>query len=128
MTIVDVHVNRRWRRSMKRVTMLLVSATLLAPSSPARAGRPPAEEVAVFGAGCYWSSEAVFEHLKGVKEVVAGFAVPAASTDSSAHASRHTGYAEAARVTYDPSRITYRQLLEVYFLAAHDPTEVERQG
>jgi peptide-methionine (S)-S-oxide reductase len=113
---------------MKRMTMLLVSATILGPTTAARAVRPPAEEVAIFGAGCYWSSEAVFEHLKGVKDVVAGFAVPAAGSGSSAHASHHASYAEAARVTYDPSRITYRQLLEVFFLAAHDPTEIERQG
>ena len=100
--------------------MVAVAATLsvLAPS-------PPPEAVAVFAAGCYWGSESVFEHVRGVRDVEAGFATPVA--DSSLPAG-HRGYAEAARVYYDPSRITYRQLLAIFFRVAHDPTQVDRQG
>ena len=103
-------------------------AVLLLALLPATGGARAAEEVAIFGAGCYWSSEAVFEHIIGVTDVVSGFAVPAVASDSAPHGSRHAGYAEVARVTFDPSRISYRQLLEVFFLAAHDPTQVDRQG
>ena len=99
---------------------LAVAATLsvLAP-------RQPPEAIAVFAAGCYWGSESVFEHVRGVRDVEAGFATPVA--DSSLPPG-HRGYAEAARVHYDPSRITYRQLLAIFFRVAHDPTQVDRQG
>src|SRR2546423_13958324 len=94
---------------------------------PVSAQRPL--ETAVFAAGCYWSAEAVFEHVRGVSTVVSGFADPNAPKGAAPASGRpHKGYAEAVTVTYDPSRITYRDLLHVFFSAAHDPTEVDRQG
>ena len=108
-------------------------ATLtLAVSAAASAQAPaphsvPRESTAVFAGGCYWTVEAVFEHVSGVRNVVSGFATPAAA-GAPTPAPRHTGYAEAVRMTYDPSRISYAQLLQVFFLVAHDPTQVDRQG
>ncbi len=77
------------------------------------------KQTAIFAGGCFWGVEAVFEHVHGVRSVVSGYATPADDPK---------GFAEAVRVEYDPSRITYRQLLQVFFLVAHDPTEVDRQG
>jgi len=87
------------------------------------------QETAVFSAGCFWGVQAVFEHVKGVTSAVAGYTGGAAAT---AHyemvSSGSTGHAESVSVTYDPSRISYGQLLKVFFSVAHDPTEVNRQG
>lgn len=87
------------------------------------------KQTAVLAGGCFWGMEAVFERLKGVKNVVSGFAGGAKST---AHyemvSSGSTGHAESVKITFDPSQITYGQLLKVYFAIAHDPTELNRQG
>jgi len=84
---------------------------------------------AVFAGGCFWGVQAVFQHVKGVRTAVSGYAGGAAST---AHyeivGSGATGHAESVRVVYDPSTITYGQLLKVYFAVAHNPTELNRQG
>jgi peptide-methionine (S)-S-oxide reductase len=87
------------------------------------------EQTAVLAAGCFWGVEAVFERLAGVKDVVAGYA--GGSRDSAHYrmvSTGTTGHAESVRITYDPSRITYGQLLKVFFAVAHDPTQVNRQG
>ncbi len=86
-------------------------------------------EVAVFAGGCFWGMEGVFEHVKGVQSVVSGYAGGAASTATYDQVSNETtGHAEAVRITYNPSKITYGTLLRVYFSAAHNPTELNRQG
>jgi len=73
--------------------------------------------------------EAVFEHVKGVNDVVSGFAGGAAKDATYDRVSSEgTRHAEAVRITYDPSRISYAQLLQIYFKVAHDPTQVNRQG
>lgn len=86
-------------------------------------------ETAVLSAGCFWGVQSVFEHVKGVESVVAGYTGGASAT---AHyemvSSGTTGHAESVSITYDPSRISYGQLLKVFFSVAHDPTEVNRQG
>ena len=85
-------------------------------------------EEATFGAGCFWCVEAVFERLEGVESVVAGYAggsVPHPSYE--AVCTGKTGHAEVARITYDPSKISYAKLLEVFW-KAHDPTTLNRQG
>jgi peptide-methionine (S)-S-oxide reductase len=79
---------------------------------------------AVLAGGCFWGTEAVFEHLRGVVSVTSGFARPAGSGGDLAK----WVPVEAVQVVYDPSRITYRQLLEVFFTVAHDPTSRDRQG
>jgi peptide-methionine (S)-S-oxide reductase len=87
------------------------------------------EQVAVLAGGCFWGMEAVFEHLQGVSDVVSGFSGDSAPTANySRVSSGQTKHAEAVQVTYDPSQITYGQLLKVYFSVAHDPTEINRQG
>src|SRR5437867_7603695 len=87
------------------------------------------EQTAVFAGGCFWGVEAVFEHVKGVKDVVSGYSGGSAETAQyDTVSSGTTGHAESVRITYDPSQITYGQLLKVFFAVAHDPTELNRQG
>ncbi|WP_180540333.1 peptide-methionine (S)-S-oxide reductase MsrA [Nevskia soli] len=87
------------------------------------------KQVAVLAGGCFWGVEAVFEHLKGVDNVVAGFAGGERSTAHYEEVSTGTtGHAESVQITYDPAKITYGQILKVYFSVAHDPTELNRQG
>ena len=87
------------------------------------------EQIAVLAGGCFWGVEAVFEHVKGVTDVRSGYAGGSASTTSYEEVSAgDTGHAESVQITYDPSRITYGQILKVFFAVAHDPTELNRQG
>ena len=87
------------------------------------------KQTAVLAGGCFWGMEAVFDRLKGVTNVVSGFA---GGDKKTAHYERvaegDTGHAESVKITYDPSKITYGQLLMVYFSVAHDPTQLNRQG
>ena len=87
------------------------------------------EQTAVLAGGCFWGIEAVFEHVKGVTNVTSGYSGGSAET---AHyetvSSGETGHAESVRITYDPSQISYGQLLKIFFAVAHDPTELNRQG
>ena len=87
------------------------------------------ERQAVFAGGCFWGIEAVFDNVKGVLKAESGYS--GGSADTAKYytvASGATGHAEAVRVTYDPSQITYGLLLKVLFSVAHDPTELNRQG
>jgi peptide-methionine (S)-S-oxide reductase len=85
-------------------------------------------EQVVLAGGCYWGVEAVFEHVRGIGSVIAGFAVPLNDSTGSGPRLRHTSYVEAVRIEYDPEKISYQQLLEIFFLVAHDPTQLDRQG
>ena len=108
---------------MKRLLVPMI----IALAAPASAG--PRTETAVLAGGCFWGMEAVFEHVKGVTDVVSGYAggsLKDANYDRVS--SERTGHAEAVRITYDPSRISYARLLQIYFAVAHDPTQVNRQG
>ena len=79
--------------------------------------------------GCFWGVEAVFEHVKGVTQVVSGYSGGTKETaDYRKVSSGATGHAESVQISYDPSRITYGQLLKIYFSVAHNPTELNRQG
>ncbi len=83
----------------------------------------------VLAGGCFWGMQAVFESLKGVQRVVAGFSGGAGATAHYAIVSTGaTGHAESVDVTYDPAQISFEKLLDVYFLVAHDPTELNYQG
>jgi peptide-methionine (S)-S-oxide reductase len=87
------------------------------------------EQTAVLAGGCFWGIEAVFEHVKGVKSVTSGYAGGEAKTARYEVVSDgQTGHAESVQITYDPSQISYGQLLKVFFAVAHDPTELNRQG
>ena len=98
-------------------------------AEPAPVGVAAASDTAVFAGGCFWGVEAVFESLQGVSDAVSGYA---GGTDRSPTyrevSSGSTGHAEAVRVVYDPARISYDQLLQVFFTVAHDPTQLNRQG
>jgi peptide-methionine (S)-S-oxide reductase len=84
---------------------------------------------AVFAGGCFWGVEAVFENVKGVSEAVSGYSGGHLASPSYEQVSSGlTGHAESVRVTYDPSQVTYGQLLKVFFAVAHDPTQLNRQG
>jgi peptide-methionine (S)-S-oxide reductase len=88
-----------------------------------------AEQTAVFAGGCFWGMEAVFEHVKGVNSVVSGYSGGTKETANYETVSTgKTGHAESVMVKFDPSKVTYQQLLFVFFSVAHDPTELDRQG
>ncbi len=86
------------------------------------------EQTIILAGGCFWGVEAVFEHLKGVSSVVSGYSGGTAATaDYQTVSTGMTGHAEAVKITYDPNQISYGKLLKIYFLIAHDPTQVNRQ-
>ena len=106
----------------------IAAALLSLLASPATAA-PPRLEQAVLAGGCFWGMEGVFEHVKGVRNVVSGYAGGAArDANYGAVSSERTRHAEAVRITYDPAKISYGQLLKIYATVAHDPTQVNRQG
>jgi peptide-methionine (S)-S-oxide reductase len=87
------------------------------------------EQTAVLAGGCFWGVEAVFEHVKGVTDVKSGYS--GGSPDKAQYeevGTGETGHAESVRIAYDPSKVSYGQLLKVFFSVAHDPTELNRQG
>src|SRR5579863_8756876 len=98
--------------------------------APIASGSPPAgSETVVLAGGCFWGMQGVFERLKGVDSATAGYSGGAEST---AHyevvSTGTTGHAESVQVVYDPTKISFDQLLQVYFTVAHDPTELNYQG
>jgi peptide-methionine (S)-S-oxide reductase len=104
-------------------------ALIVALLAAAPAAAAPRTETAVLAGGCFWGMESVFEHVKGVKDVVSGYAGGSAQDANYERVSlESTRHAEAVKITYDPSQISYAQLLQIYFTVAHDPTQVNRQG
>ena len=86
-------------------------------------------QTVVLSGGCFWGIQAVFEHVKGVSSVTAGYSGGSASTAQYETVSTgSTGHAESVRIVYDPAQVSYGQLLKVFFSVAHDPTELNRQG
>jgi peptide-methionine (S)-S-oxide reductase len=86
-------------------------------------------QTAVFAGGCFWGTQAVFERVKGVLNTAAGYAGGSKETATYDQVTTETtGHAESVEVVYDPSKITYGQLLRIYFSVAHDPTQLNRQG
>ena len=111
---------------MKRTIFIILAAAIsLLTAAPASA----ATERTVLAGGCFWGVQAVFESLRGVKHVTAGYSGGAAAT---AHyelvGTEMTGHAESVEIEFDPSQVSFNQLLDVYFLVAHDPTQLNRQG
>jgi len=103
---------------VRRFALVGTALAATAGVAGARVATPPRTAVAVLSGGCYWGMESVFRHVKGVQSVVSGYATPTGSTS----------HAEAVRITYDPSRVSYRQILDMFFSVAHDPTQLDRQG
>jgi peptide-methionine (S)-S-oxide reductase len=99
------------------------------PASDEPLAKAPTQESAVFAGGCFWGTQAVFERVKGVTATTVGYAGGSASTASYDQVTTETtGHAESVRVVYDSSKITYGQLLRIFFSVAHDPTQKDRQG
>lgn len=111
---------------MKRfiATVLLFALAIGAGPAP-----KTASDRVVLAGGCFWGMQLVFENLRGVDRVVAGYA---GGNGDTAHyetvSTGATGHAESVDITYDPAKISFKELLDVYFLVAHDPTELNRQG
>jgi peptide-methionine (S)-S-oxide reductase len=107
------------------MNLTVLALSLAAATTPSR----PALDTAVFAGGCFWGVEAVFEHVKGVRDVVSGYAGGKAARPSYEQVSSgETGHAESVQVVYDPSVVSYATLLRVFFSVAHDATELDRQG
>src|SRR5262245_19896028 len=91
--------------------------------------KQPGKERAVFAGGCFWGTQSVFQRVKGVLSTTAGYSGGSAKTATYKQViTETTGHAESVEVIYDPSRITYGQLLRIFFSVAHDPTQLNRQG
>jgi peptide-methionine (S)-S-oxide reductase len=109
------------------------SAAGRAPIPPANAdlalAAAPGKQKAVFAGGCFWGTQTVFERVKGVLSTTVGYAGGSADTATYDQVTTETtGHAESVEVVYDPSKITYGQLLRIFFSVAHDPTQLNRQG
>ena len=106
-----------------------VAVVLPPAATDVRLVSKPALDTAVFAGGCFWGIEGVFEHVKGVSYAESGYAGGTVASPSYEQVSSgDTGHAESVRVVYDPSQISYGQLLQIFFSVAHDPTQLNRQG
>lgn len=104
-------------------------STLPNPISDMPLAKASGQQTAVFAGGCFWGVEAVFRHVKGVISATSGYAGGSSSTASYKQVtSGTTGHAESVQVVYDPQKISYGQLLKIFFAVAHNPTELNRQG
>jgi peptide-methionine (S)-S-oxide reductase len=105
------------------------AAPLPAPAIDATRASSAGTQTAVFAGGCFWGVEAVYRHMKGVQSAVSGYAGGRTKNPSYMEVGTGmTGHAEAVEVVYDPSQVTYGELLRVFMSVAHDPTELNRQG
>jgi peptide-methionine (S)-S-oxide reductase len=113
-----------------RAAALLSLAAAPATASPTVAPTPAAPlDTVVFAGGCFWGVQAVFQHVKGVVSATSGYSGgTVANPDYEQVSTGRTGHAESVRVVYDPAKVSYQQLLTVFFTVAHDPTELNRQG
>jgi peptide-methionine (S)-S-oxide reductase len=100
-----------------------------APTNDSTLSKARGQQTAVFAGGCFWGVQAVFQHVKGVVSTTSGYSGGAANTAQYEIVSTgQTGHAESVKITYDPSQITYGELLRIFFSVAHDPTQLNRQG
>src|SRR3982075_3776220 len=131
--------------NFSRISILLLIVTLFAvvscnaadnaitafpnPAVDALIATSKGEQTAVVAGGCFWGIQAVFQHVKGVINATSGYSGGAANTaEYELVSTGETGHAESVKITYDPSQITYGQLLRIFFSGAHDPTQLNRQG
>src|ERR1700689_2323432 len=125
-----------WIMAFGSAVLLLACCAVAAPKTPippAKIDVPPAtvpgKQTAVFAGGCFWGTQAVFERVKGVLDTTVGYSGGSAKTATYDQVTTETtGHAESLELVYDPSKITYGELLRVFFSVAHDPTELNRQG
>ena len=105
------------------------AAAVPAPTKDAPRAAAPGQQTAVLSGGCFWGVQAVFQHVKGVISATSGYAGGSAKTaEYEIVSTGETGHAESVQIVYDPSQITYGELLRVFFSVAHDPTQLNRQG
>ena len=105
------------------------SATTIPPPKLDESAAKSGPETAVLAGGCFWGVQAVFQHVKGVTQVVSGYAGGSASTAQyDTVSSGRTGHAESVKITFDPGQVSYGRILQIYFSVAHDPTQLNRQG
>jgi len=129
------------RSSIYAALALIVLVALLAAYSPANPGpfpgpavdspkvAQPGKQTMVLAGGCFWGIQAVFQHVKGVTNATSGYSGGEAKTaEYELVSTGQTGHAESVKVSYDPSQITYGELLRIFFSVVHDPTELNRQG
>ncbi len=128
------------RLSAKVLSILLLVSTIAChassravklpdPATDAPLSKTKGTETVVLAGGCFWGIQAVFQHVKGVSSATSGYSGGAANTAQYETVSTgRTGHAESVRVVYDPSQISFGQILKVFFSVAHDPTELNRQG
>lgn len=134
-------LRRRGAWPIMAALLLAAGSTCLVSPSAAETARmvpPPAldetrpassAEIAVLAGGCFWGVQGVFQHVEGVASAVSGYAGGAGDAAQYETVSTgRTGHAESVRITFDPRRISYGRLLQIFFSAAHDPTELNRQG
>ena len=115
----------------------LLATAAAAAEAPPRQIPPPlldgsrhagGAQALVLAGGCYWGMQALFEHVRGVKKVVAGFSGQMPGAEDQLIRLSRSAAAESIRIEFDPAQVTYGQMLQIYFSVAHDPTEVDRQG
>jgi len=121
-------------------TALIVSAVCIgcraetrlnipAPETDATLAAKSGKQTAVFAGGCFWGTQSVFERVKGVVDTTAGYSGGSAATATYEQVGQeNTGHAESVKVVFDPSKITYGKLLQIFFSVVHDPTQLNRQG
>jgi peptide-methionine (S)-S-oxide reductase len=115
-----------WQLASHAATEAPVNIPPPAVDSPKQAG---SLQTAVLSGGCFWGVQGVFEHVKGVRKVVSGYAGGERSTaEYEEVGTGRTGHAESVQITFDPAKVSYGQLLQVFFSVAHDPTQLNRQG
>ncbi|MEO7713832.1 MAG: peptide-methionine (S)-S-oxide reductase MsrA [Gemmatimonadaceae bacterium] len=117
--------------ALRAFALLSFAAAPAFASAPAAVATPPAAQLdtVVFGGGCFWGVQAVFQHTKGVVKATSGYSGGTVARPNYEQVTTgRTGHAEVVRVVYDPSKVSYQQLLTVFFTVAHDPTELNRQG
>ncbi|HEY9225498.1 MAG TPA: peptide-methionine (R)-S-oxide reductase MsrB [Gemmatimonadaceae bacterium] len=118
-----------FRKFFQRVAPVAVLLGVAPKTSSAEHQAPSNEQIAVFSGGCFWGIQAVFQHVKGVTIAESGYTGGDATKASYDRVSDGTtGHAESVRVAFDPSQVTYEQLLHVFFAIAHDPTQLNYQG
>jgi peptide-methionine (S)-S-oxide reductase len=105
------------------------STAVPSPAADEAKAAAPGKQTAVIAGGCFWGIQAVFQHVKGVVSATSGYSGGAAKTaEYETVSTGETGHAESVQIVYDPSQVTYGELLRVFFSVAHDPTQLNRQG
>jgi len=127
--IQAIDSSNRFARSVRRHIFAGAGCLMLSFGATPAASAAPVEQTAVFAGGCFWGVDAVFKHVKGVSDVVSGYAGGSAATARYDQVSGgDTGHAESVQIRFNPAQVSYQQLLQVFLSVAHDPTQLNRQG